>query len=118
MENNNSLNKSFYSYPKSLNHKVMWKKNDKIKTCDLDSNCSELEFSIKQNKLIKHKIFNNTHNIDELEHSNNVNANENFSCIRRISVNSKIITNFTNYDIVIFFLLLTLFIALNFKSRK
>lgn len=118
MENNNSLNKSFHSYPKSLNHKVMWKKNDKIKTCDLGSNCSELEFSIKQNKLIKHKIFNNTHNINELEHSNIVNNNENFACISCINVNSKIITNFINYDIVIFFLLLILFIVLNLKSRK
>lgn len=118
MENNNLLNKSFHSYPKSLNHKVIWKKNDNIKTCDLGSNCTELEFSIKQNKVVKHNILNNTTNINEFYYSNKTDDIENFDCISYISKNSKIITNWINYDIIVFLLLLILFVILNLRSRK
>ena len=106
MENNNLLKNSFYSYPKSLNHKIVWKKNDNIKTCDLGSNCTELEFSITQNKLVKHKTFNN--NLDNIE---------NFTCISCMSMNSKIITNLINYDIVLFFLILVLIFVLVINSK-
>ena len=41
------------TYPKSNNHKITWRKNDKIKTCDLNPNCIEIIFDIKQNKNIK-----------------------------------------------------------------
>lgn len=109
MDNNDLLKKSFYLYPKSLNHKVLWKKNDKIKTCDLGSNCSEFVFSIRQNKLVKHEIFNNT---------DKINDEENFTCISYMGINSKIITNLINYDIIVFFLLSILFVILNLKTRK
>lgn len=118
MENNDLLKKSFYSYPKSLNHKVLWRKNDNIKTCDLNTNCSELEFSIRQNKLVKHKTFNNIDYIDKLYYSDIINDKENFTCISCMNINSKMITNLINYDIIVFFLLSILFIILNLKSRK
>lgn len=108
MEKNDLINNSVYSYPKSSNHKIIWRKNDNIKTCHLGSNCSELEFNITLNKFTKHKIFNNS------------NDKENFSCITCMGgiINTQIITNIINYDIVVFFLLFVLFIILNFKSRK
>lgn len=127
MENNNLLKNSFYSYPKSLNHKIVWKKNDNIKTCDLGSNCTELEFNITQNKLVKHKTFNNNlDNMNNMENINNINNIdnidniENFTSINCMSMNSKIITNLINYDIVLFFLILVLIFVLviNSKSRK
>ena len=118
MENNDLLKKSFYSYPKSLNHKVLWKKNDKIKTCDLGSNCSEFEFSIRQNKLVKHKIFNNNVDVNKLYYSDEINDRENFTCISCMGINSKIITNLINYNTIVFFLLSILIIVLNLKSRK
>lgn len=118
MENNDLLKKSFYSYPKSLNHKVQWKKNDNIGTCNLGSNCSELEFSIKQNKVVKHKIFNNTTNINKLDYSNKTDGVENFTCNSCMSRNSMFITGLINYDIVVFFLLLIFFLVLNLRSKK
>lgn len=121
MENNNLLKNSFYLYPKSLNHKIVWKKNDNIKTCDLGSNCTELEFNITQNKLVKHKTFNNNlDNMNNIENINNVDNIENFTCISCMSMNSKIITNLINYDIILFFLILVLIFVLliNLKSRK
>lgn len=44
-------------YPKSNNHLITWKKNDNIKTCDLNQNCSLIIFDITQNK--NNKIINN-----------------------------------------------------------
>ena len=41
------------TYPKSNNHKISWRKNDNIKTCDLNPNCMEIIFDIKKNKNIK-----------------------------------------------------------------
>lgn len=46
-------------FPKSNNHRIIWKKNDNIKTCNLNSNCSEIIFDIKQNKKNKnYELFN------------------------------------------------------------
>jgi len=115
MEKNDLINNSVYLYPKSLNHKVIWKKNDNIKTCHLGSNCTELEFNITLNKFTKHQIFNNSND------TNNNNCDylnkENFSCTDN-NINTKIITNIMNYDIIVFFLLVIIFIILNFKLRK
>ena len=100
MEKNDDIKNSFYSYPKSLNHKVVWKKNDNIRTCDLNSDCSELEFNITLNKFTKQKMFNNN-----LIYDNN-NANEETT------------KNMTNYDTIMFILIFILLVALNLKSRK
>jgi hypothetical protein len=113
MEKNNLLNNSFYLYPKSSNHKIMWKKNDNIKTCDLNSNCTELEFNIRQNKIVKHKTFTNSNKID-----NKIDNKENFICISCFGVNTNKIRNTINYDIIVFFLLLILIIILSLKSIK
>ena len=51
MYNDNSITNTIY--PKSNNHKITWRKNDTIKTCDLNPNCMEIIFDIKQNKNIK-----------------------------------------------------------------
>jgi hypothetical protein len=51
MYNDNLISNTIY--PKSNNHKITWKKNDNIKTCDLNTNCTEIIFDIKQNKNIK-----------------------------------------------------------------
>lgn len=62
MQNNNILNNQFISYPKSKNHIISWTKKDKIKTCDVNSNCSEIEFNITLNKFNNNKLFNNIKN--------------------------------------------------------
>ena len=59
MYNDNLITNTIY--PKSDNHKITWRKNDNIKTCDLNPNCMEIIFDIKQNKNIK--IINDIHPI-------------------------------------------------------
>jgi hypothetical protein len=59
MHNSNLISNT--TYPKSNNHKITWKKNDNIKTCDLNQNCMEIIFDIKKNKNIK--IINDTSQI-------------------------------------------------------
>lgn len=108
MEKNDLLNNSFYYYPKSSNHKIVWKKNDNVKTCDLNSNCTELEFNIRQNKFIKYKKMSAIDDINK----------ENFTCISCITNNTKIISSLINNYTIIFFMLLLLFIVLNLKSNK
>ena len=40
-------------FPKSNNHLITWRKNNKITTCDLNKKCMEILFDIKKNKNIK-----------------------------------------------------------------
>ena len=51
MYNDNLIKNTIY--PKSNHHKITWRKNDNIKTCDLNPNCMEIIFDIKQNKNTK-----------------------------------------------------------------
>jgi hypothetical protein len=94
MEKNNVLNDVFYSYPKSTNHNIFITKKDKFGICDLNSNCTELNFSIKKNKK---SIFNN-------------NKIDNFTYVN--------LNNLQNYNIIILFLMITLFIVLIFHLKK
>lgn len=96
MKKNNILNDVFYSYPKSSNHNIFITKKDKIGVCDLNSNCTELNFSINKNK---QSIFN---------YSNN--KIDNFTCVKP--------NNLQNYNIIILFLVITLFVVLIFHLKK
>jgi hypothetical protein len=49
--NNDQIYQS--QFPKSNNHLITWRKNDKIKTCDLNKKCMEIIFDIKKNKNVK-----------------------------------------------------------------
>lgn len=96
MENNNILNDIFYSYPKSTNHSIFITKKDKIGVCDLNSNCTELNFSINKNK---ESIFNDSNN-----------KIENFICVNQ--------NNLQNYNIIILFLVITLIVVFVFHLKK
>ena len=96
MENNNILNDVFYLYPKSTNHSIVITKKDKIGICDLKLNCTKLNFSINKNK---ENIFNDSNN-----------KIDNFICVGQ--------NNLQNYDIIILFLVITLFIVLRFHLKK
>lgn len=101
MKNNELLNNCIYSYSKSPNHKIIWRKNDKINTCDLNANCTKLEFSISKNKLV-----NSSNN-----HAIVSKINDNFEPFNVIELNK--ITY--NYDTIIFFLILILIVILTLK---
>lgn len=126
---------SFYSYPKTENHSIMWLKNDKINTCDLDSNCTQVKFNIKKNK--NSKIFNQNYKNDNIEY-NNIKENfkctrcdksksnyrknydkENFECMRARCVIMRTISleNLYNYDTIVFYLII-IFIIILFYYRK
>ena len=88
-------------YPKSTNHKITWTKKDKIKTCDLNPNCMELIFDIKQNKNIK--IINDNLILEKLP-TGNPPIYETFS------------SNNLNYNIIL--LILVIIILIIFISKK
>ncbi len=107
MEKNNFEN-IFYLYPKSNNHKIFLTKKDNIGVCDLNTDCTKANFSISKNKF--NKIFNN-------EISNNKKSNvENFSCIN--CINDNLNTYLSNYDIILFFLIIVFFIVLKYIHKK
>lgn len=96
MEKNNIFDDVFYSYPKSSNHSVFITKKDKVGVCDLNTNCSELNFSINKNK---ENIFNNSNN-----------KIDNFTCVYQIDLQ--------NYNIIILFLVITLLVVFVFHLKK
>ena len=63
--------------PKSINHKIIWNKNDNINTCDLNLNCTKIEFNIKDKN---NNIFNNNkYNINQeynIDTNNSLQVNE------------------------------------------
>lgn len=108
MKNNELLNNCVHSYSKSPNHKIIWRKNDKINTCDLNAKCSKLEFSISKNKFVNYTNYAN--NIIDIS------ATDNFEP-SNIVVKQEIICN---YDGIIFFLtiILIVILVLKFNGKK
>jgi len=107
MEKNNSEN-IFYSYPKSNNHKILFKKGDNISVCDLEQNCSKLNFSISKNKSSNIKIFNDIKS-----------DTEKFTCINCVYNNLNLLDiQPYYYDIVLFSLIILLFIVLKFIGKN
>jgi hypothetical protein len=107
MYNDNLISNTIY--PKSDNHKITWRKNNNIKTCDLNKNCTEIIFDIKQNKNIK--IINDTPLIiDNLPTGNSL-------VYEMFNSNSKILeSNDFIYNIVSLILLVILMVILICKK--
>lgn len=117
MQNNNILNNQFISYPKSKNHIISWTKKDKIKTCDVNSNCSEIEFNITLNKFNNNKLFNNIKNNEVYKIDNYSNIDDNY-INSNINSNKNSDKNSKKYDIIIFFLIFILLIFFIFKIKN
>ena len=110
MEQNNLINLKNNSithtkYPKSSNHKITWTKKDDVSTCDLNPNCMELIFNIRQNKNIK--IINDIPLLDTLP-TGNPPVYETFKCFSK---------NQDNYTIILTILAILLFIIF-FLQKK
>ena len=64
-------------FPKSQNHKITWTKKNNISICDLNTNCTEYEFNIRNknknmlNQTNKNKNDNDIKNNDIKNNSNN-----------------------------------------------
>jgi len=111
IEKNNTLinNNVFYFYPKSTNHSIFISKKDKVEICDLSSNCTKLNFSINKNKMNDESIFNN-----EIDN----NKIDNFTCVYSTNYNLFKLPILQNYNIILLFGVIILFIVLVFHSKK
>ena len=92
-------------FPKSNNHLITWRKNDNIKTCELNKNCMEIIFDIKKNKNKNIKIINDIPQIVDYLPTGNLPSYETFNTNNSIS--SSLI-----YNIVTLILLVILLIIL------
>ena len=102
MENKN-INEN--KVPKSINHKIIWNKNDNINTCDLNSNCMKLEFDIKNKNF---KILNDTQQINNIEVDilpvGNLPIYENFNSFNYMNTNDYLFIIFVFVILFVFFI--------------
>ena len=91
-------------YPKSNNHKITWRKNDKIKTCDLNPNCIEIIFDIKQNKNIK--IINDKPSIIDRLPTGNLPTYEMFNSNYTMDNSNNLIYNIVSLILIVILLLI------------
>lgn len=98
----------FYAYPRSNNHKIFLTKKNNIKICNLDTNCTKLDYSLSKNKINGNKIFDN---------NDNKNSKEKFTCISCIYNYSNLL-NTSNYDIILFSLIIILLVVLKLRYKK
>ena len=109
MDNNNI---NFTKYPKSFNHKISWTKKDNIKTCDLNPNCMELIFDIRQNKNVK--IINDDFTIEILPLGNQI--------FDKLPIGDPIVyetfgVNNFNYEIISCILFIILFLIFIYRKN-
>lgn len=113
--NNNLIYQA--QFPKSNNHLITWRKNDKIKTCDLNEKCMEIIFDIKKNK--NYKIINDIPPIIDRLPTGNSLTYETFytNKINTNKINTNNLFNHTliNNIIPIILLVILLFILLHKK---
>jgi hypothetical protein len=113
---NDSIN--YIKYPKSKNHKITWTKKDNIKTCNLNENCMEITFDIKQNKNIKI--------IDDYYSSGNIKIDDYYSSgnikIDNSSTKKSIVyetfSNYNNYYNLLTIILIIIIIIILFYKNK
>jgi hypothetical protein len=124
MEKIDTLNDVFYFYPKSTNHSIFISKKDKVEICDLSSNCTKLNFSINKNKMNNESIFNNKLDNNKLDNNkldnNKIDNNkiDNFTCVYSNNYKLFKLPILQNYNIILLFLVIILFIVLVFHSKK